>query len=272
MNHYSFVTNQVDSIFFIPGTRLALIRYNKTVAAGLILMSLMRLALLYLKELLRTWVNSNHIYSYGLRHFSYRITCNGCFSMYQQKAHYVSEIVNANKVAFLAWTLEKCYEIFHRWNRVQSCSKQWSNQQNTGNNFSYFDTWLYSQERFELNWKVSLEMLITRLWSMYWNCYITEVKFLKLFYHSRYKPAGLQMTQIQLLIPLTDVLFILFAMIDIFNQVQIKRNDGIIACHNKFKLGQMTICFVGSSFCLIAYGKARGSSDFSILYELVFII
>lgn len=47
-------------------------------------------------------------------------------------------------------------------------------------------------------------------------------------------------------------------MIDIFKQVQVKRNDGIVASHNKFKLGQMSICFVGSSFCLIAYGKACG--------------
>ena len=86
----------------------------------------------------------------------------------------------------------------------------------------------------------------------------TDSKFLKLFYFSRYKPAGLQMTPIQILIPLTDVLFIIFAMIDIFKQVQIKRNDGIVASHNKFKLGQMTICFVGSSFCLIAYGKDCG--------------
>lgn len=87
---------------------------------------------------------------------------------------------------------------------------------------------------------------------------ITKIKFLKLFYFSRYKPPGLQMTSIQILIPLTDVFFIIFAMIDIFKQVQIKRNDGINACHNKFKLGQMSICFVGSSFCLIAYGKACG--------------
>ena len=83
-------------------------------------------------------------------------------------------------------------------------------------------------------------------------------KFLKLFYFSRYKPTGLQMTPIQILIPLTDVLFIILAMIDIFKQVQVKRNDGIVASHNKFKLGQMSICFVGSSFCLIAYGKDCG--------------
>ena len=47
-------------------------------------------------------------------------------------------------------------------------------------------------------------------------------------------------------------------MIDILKQVQIKRNDGIVGCHNKIKLGQMTICCVGSSFCLFAYRKARG--------------
>jgi len=35
----------------ILGTRLALVRFNKTVAAGLLVMSLVRLALLYLKEL-----------------------------------------------------------------------------------------------------------------------------------------------------------------------------------------------------------------------------
>ena len=66
------------------------------------------------------------------------------------------------------------------------------------------------------------------------------------------------MTPIQIFIPLTDVLFIIFALIDVFKQVQITRNVGIVACHNKFKLGQMSICFVGSSFCLIAYGKACG--------------
>ena len=58
------------------------------------------------------------------------------------------------------------------------------------------------------------------------------------------------MSQIQILIPITDVLFIILAMIDIFRQVQIKKNDGIAGCHNKIKLGQMTICFVGSSFVL----------------------
>ena len=70
------------------------------------------------------------------------------------------------------------------------------------------------------------------------------------------------MSQIQILIPITDVLFIIFAMIDILKQVQIKRNDGIVGCHNKIKLGQMTICFVGSSFCLIAYRKAQGCTYF----------
>ena len=54
-----------------------------------------------------------------------------------------------------------------------------------------------------------------------------------------------------------DVLFIIFAMLDIFKQVQVKRNDGIVASHNRYKLGQMSICFVGSSFCLMAHGKAR---------------
>jgi len=66
------------------------------------------------------------------------------------------------------------------------------------------------------------------------------------------------MSKIQILIPIIDVLFIIFAMIDILKQVQIKRNDGIVGCHNKIKLGQMTICCVGSSFCLFAYRKARG--------------
>ena len=66
------------------------------------------------------------------------------------------------------------------------------------------------------------------------------------------------MTPIQILIPLTDVLFIIFAMIDIFRQVHMRRNNGIIACQNKFKLGQMSICFVGSSFCLFASCKACG--------------
>ena len=70
------------------------------------------------------------------------------------------------------------------------------------------------------------------------------------------------MSQIQIFIPITDVLFIIFAMIDIFKQVQIKRNDGIVGCHNKIKLGQMSIFFVGSSFCLIAYGKALGYTQF----------
>ena len=86
----------------------------------------------------------------------------------------------------------------------------------------------------------------------------TESKFLKLFYFSRYKPPGLQMTPIQILIPLTDLLFIIFAMGDIFRQVQIKRSDSIISCHHRVKLGQMSICFVGSSFCLFASGKACG--------------
>ena len=46
-------------------------------------------------------------------------------------------------------------------------------------------------------------------------------------------------------------------MLDIFKQVQVKRNDGVVASHNRYKLGQMSICFVGSSFCLMAHGKAR---------------
>ena len=71
------------------------------------------------------------------------------------------------------------------------------------------------------------------------------------------------MSQIQILIPITDVLFIIFAMIDILRQVQIKKNDGIVGCHNKMKLGQMSICFVGSSFCLISNDKAWGCTHFS---------
>ena len=75
------------------------------------------------------------------------------------------------------------------------------------------------------------------------------------------------MTPIQILIPLTDVLFIIVAMIDICKQVQFKRNDGIIESHNKLKLGQMSICLVGSSFCLFGYGKACGwtqSFDYTV--------
>ena len=71
------------------------------------------------------------------------------------------------------------------------------------------------------------------------------------------------MSQIQILIPITDVLFIIFAMLDIIRQVQIKKNDGNVKCHNKVKLGQMTICFVGSSFCMFAYEKASGCPPFS---------
>ena len=52
------------------------------------------------------------------------------------------------------------------------------------------------------------------------------------------------------------MLFIIFAMIDIFKQVQVKRNDGVVASHNRYKLGQMSVCFVGSGFCLMAHGKA----------------
>ena len=66
------------------------------------------------------------------------------------------------------------------------------------------------------------------------------------------------MTPIQILIPLTDVLFIIFAIIDVFKQVPVKRNDGLVACHNKLKLGQISISLVGSSFCLFAHGKAGG--------------
>ena len=52
MNHiWIEYSRLVDSILFFLGTRLALIRSNKTVAAGLLVMSLIRLALLYLKEL-----------------------------------------------------------------------------------------------------------------------------------------------------------------------------------------------------------------------------
>ena len=42
--------NLIESMLSILGTRLALVRFNKTVAAGLLVMSLVRLALLYLKE------------------------------------------------------------------------------------------------------------------------------------------------------------------------------------------------------------------------------
>ena len=77
------------------------------------------------------------------------------------------------------------------------------------------------------------------------------------------------MTPIQILIPLTDVLFIIFAIIDVFKQVQIKRNDGLVASHNKLKLGQISISLVGSSFCLIAYGKDGGQHSFPIREALM---
>ena len=48
LNILKVIISKIKPILIILGTRLALIRYDKTVAAGLLLMSLMRLALLYL--------------------------------------------------------------------------------------------------------------------------------------------------------------------------------------------------------------------------------
>ena len=48
LNILKVIISIIESMLTILGTRLALIRSNRTVAAGLLLMSLMRLVLLYL--------------------------------------------------------------------------------------------------------------------------------------------------------------------------------------------------------------------------------
>ena len=199
----------------ILGTRLALIQYNKTVATGLLLMSLMRLVLLYLNWYfwLERWKNI-------MRHFIDELALNLISS---------SDAINRTLATILTILIHDC---IHK----------------DGLNHIAFKK--YKAEK--------LAEVSDQYRRYYIVLCITLIKFLKLFYFSRYKPPGLQMTPIQILIPLTDVLFIIVAMIDICKQVQFKRNDGIIESHNKLKLGQMSICLVGSSFCLFAYGKACG--------------
>ena len=53
-----FVLEVFNMLEYIKGTRLALIRYDPKVAAGLVIMSLMRLLLLYSKVEFETHVDS----------------------------------------------------------------------------------------------------------------------------------------------------------------------------------------------------------------------
>ena len=78
----------------ILGTRLALIQYNKIVAAGLILMSLMRLALLYLNWhfWLERWKNV-------IRHFIDEIVLDVIPS---------SEAINRTMATVLAILIHDC--------------------------------------------------------------------------------------------------------------------------------------------------------------------
>ena len=58
-----FVLEVFNMLEYIKGTRLALIRYDPKVAAGLVIMSLMRLLLLYSKVEFETHVDTDSKFS-----------------------------------------------------------------------------------------------------------------------------------------------------------------------------------------------------------------